>query len=149
MKRIAFVAVLVGMCVTVGLLVSPGGAQTTSVRGADAEKLTALRKERRDALRQVVKDAEESYRNGLTQYNTSLPRVAINLLNAELDLATDRAGRISVREQMVDHFREIEKLVSANVEAGLWGANKTDLLEVKAERLRAEIELLLETADKK
>jgi outer membrane protein TolC len=147
MNRIALSVVLVGLGAVAGLFVSSGLAEpTTVVRGPDAEKLTALRKERRDVLRQAVKESEEAYRHGVIPY-TSIPRITVNLLNAELDLASDRAARIAIRERAVDQFREIEKAVAERVEAAV--ADRTDLLEARAVRLQAEIDLLRERADAK
>ncbi len=147
MNRIGLSIVLVGLGVATGLLVSSGLAEPTAVvRGPNAENLTALRKERRDILRQAVKQTEVLYRAGNVEYE-SVSRITIKLLNAELDLAPDRAGRIALREQTVEKFKEFEKFVAARVEAAR--AQRTDHLEVKAARLQAEIDLLLETADGK
>jgi ribonuclease HII len=146
MNRIALSAVLVGLGAVAGQFVSSGLAEpTTAVRGPDAEKLSALRMERRDVLRQLVKEAEEAYHLGRMPY-ASITRININLLNAELELATDHAGRVGIRERMVEHFREIEKSIAEFAEAGLAGGSKTDLLDAKAARMQAEIDLLLETA---
>jgi outer membrane protein TolC len=145
MNRIAFSIVLVGLGGVAGLFVSSGLAEpTTVVRGPDATKVTALQKERRDVLREAVKLTEEGYRNGVGEF-TSIPRLTINLLNAELDLATDHAGRVAVRERMVEQFNVIEKTAAQRFESLV--GDKTELLEAKAARLKAEIDLLLETAD--
>ena len=147
MNRIAFSIVLVGLGVATGLLVSSGLAEPTAVvRGPNAENLTALRKERRDILREAVEQAEVAFRNGRREY-TSIPRITIELLNAELDLAPDRAGRVALREQIVEKFKALEGVVAARMESARGG--RTELLEAKAARLQAEIDLLLETADGK
>ena len=74
MNRITVAIVLVGLVGIASLSVSSGLAEpTTVVRGPNSEKLTALRTERRDVLRQAVKQAEEAYRNGVAEY-TSIPR---------------------------------------------------------------------------
>jgi hypothetical protein len=148
MNRIVFSIVLVALGVAGGQFVSSGVAeQATTVRGAGSEKLIALRTERRDALRRAAKLAEEGYRAGLSDI-VLIPRIAINLVNAELDLAPDRAARVAVRERAVEQFKVIEELVTSRVvEAKI--ANTSDLLEAKAARIQAEIDLLLETADGK
>ncbi len=74
-------------------------------------------------------------------------RLTITLLNAELDLAPDRAGRIALREQTIKQFQAIEELAVARVE-GARGP-KLEILEAKAARLQVEIDLLIETADGK
>jgi hypothetical protein len=147
MNRITFLFLVVGLSAITGLFVSSGLAEpAANVREADAEKLKALQLERREVLRLAVKQAEESYRAGVMPY-TAIPRTTINLLYAELDLAPDRAGRIAVRERMVTQFKEIESAVAAQVEAV--AADSTVLLEAKAARLQAEIDLLREPADGK
>ena len=140
MNRIAFAVVLIGLGSAAGLFVSSGLAEpTTAVLVPDAEKLTALRKERRDVLRQAAKQTEEGFRAGVIPY-TSMPRITVNLVDAELDLAPDRAARVAVLERAVDQFREIEKIVAEQVKNAV--ATNTDLLEAKAVRLKAEIDLL-------
>jgi len=147
MKRIAFSVVLVGLGVATGLFVSSGLAEPTAVvRGSNAENLTALRKERRDILREAAEQAERLHRNARID-DASLRRITISLLNAELDLAPDRAGRVAIRERIVEQFKAIEEVVAARAESAL--AQSTDLLEAKAARLQAEIDVLLETADGK
>lgn len=145
MNRTSLFVVLVGLGGLVGLFISSGLAEpTVIVRGKDAEKLTALRKERREVLRQAVRQAEEMYRSGRLPYAT-IPRLTVNLLNAELDLAPDRDARIAIRERVVDQLKISEEMVNQNVKSGQ--AANTDLLEAKAARLQAEIDLLRETAE--
>jgi hypothetical protein len=147
MKRIVFSIILVGLGIAGGQFVSSGLAeQATVVRGADSDKVIALRTERRDVLRQAARQAEEGYRNGLSDYD-SIPRITINLLNAELDLAPDRAARVIVRQRAVEQFKMFESLVAGRLEAKI--ANSNDLLEVKAARIQAEVDLLLEKGDGK
>ncbi len=147
MNRIAFSVVLVGLGAMAGQFVSSGLAEPAAgVRGPDAERVTALRKERREVLRQAVKESEEGYRNGVMPY-TSVSRITISLLNAELDLAPDHAGRVAIRERTVEQFKVIEKTVAVSVQGGT--AENTDLLEAKAARLQAEIDLLRETVGAK
>ena len=146
MNRISFSVALVGLCVATGLWVSSGLAEPTAAdRGPNAENLIALRKERRDILRQAVEVADVLHRNARTD-DASVRRITINLLNAELDLAPDRAGRIALREQAIKQFKAIEEVVAAQVERAV--ATQANLLEAKAARLQAEIDLLLETADR-
>ncbi|HEY3963816.1 MAG TPA: hypothetical protein VGM05_04615 [Planctomycetaceae bacterium] len=142
MNRIVFSIVLVGLGVATGLFVSSGLAEPAAVRGPNAENLTALRKERRDILRQAVEQAEVLHRSAKID-DASFRRIAINLLHAELDLDPDHAARVALREQMVKQFKAIEEIAAARVESAR--ATRTELLEAKAARLQAEIDLLLET----
>ena len=76
-----------------------------------------------------------------------MTRIIHNLLDAELELAPNRAARIALREQMVNQLKEIEKVADEAVRVGV--AENADLLEVKAARLQAEIDLVREGADGK
>lgn len=145
MNRSAFAIVgLIGCGALIGLSVSAGLAQPAAeVRGPDLERIAALRKERRDALLEAGNVAEQMYRAGRSDYAT-LMRLKAELLNAELDLAPDHFGRVAVRKRLVEQFREMEREVAARVNAG--NAVASDALEVKAARLKAEIDLALELA---
>jgi outer membrane protein TolC len=68
-------------------------------------------------------------------------------LNAELDLATDHAGRVAIRRQIVEQFKTLEKVTDEQFKNVL--IDRTDVFEAKAARLQAEIDLLLEMADGK
>lgn len=147
MGRIAFSVVLVGFGIATGVFVSSGLAEpTATVRKPNAENLMALRKERRDILRDAVKVSEALHRAGRMDFE-SISRITIKLLNAELDLALDRAERIALRKQIVERFKALEEVVAAQVNSARAGSN--ELLEAKAARLQAEIDLLLESADGK
>ena len=148
MNRMAFlIAGLVGLGALIGFSVPAGHAEPSgAVRGPNAEKLTTLRTQRREILREAAKAAEEAFRHGLMDYK-SIPRIQVELLNAELDLAPDRAGRVAVRERLIEQFKMTEKIVAQLVESAQ--ANTSDLLEARAARLKAEIDLLLESEDGK
>ena len=150
MKRIAFSIVgLVGLGAALGFSVSAGLTEPTTVtRGPDAEKITALRKERRDALLEASNAVEEAYRVDRIDYAT-VRRLKAELLDAELDLAPNHAARVVVRKQLVEQFREIEQAIAGRAATGLAGGGRSDLFESKAARLKAEIDLALELADDK
>ncbi len=147
MNRTAFSMIgLVGLGALIGLSVSAGFAEpTTDVRGPDAEKITALRKERRDALLEASNAAEHGYHVGRTDYAT-VRRLKSELLDAELDLAPNHAARVAVRKRLVEQFREIEQAIAERAVEGLAGGGRSDLFESKAARLKAEIDLALELA---
>jgi len=142
MNRIAFSVALVGLGIATGLLVSSGLAQPTAVdRGPNSEKLTALRKERRDTLRDAADVAMALYGKARIEQGPVL-RITNTLLNAELDLAPDRAARIALREQTIKQFKAIEEVAAAQKEAAR--GTHMEILEAQANRLQAEIDLLLE-----
>jgi hypothetical protein len=74
-------------------------------------------------------------------------RITNTLLNAELDLAPDRAARIALREQTIKQLRSIEELAVTRKEAAR--GTQIEILEAQADRLQAEIDLLLDTSDGK
>lgn len=147
MNRTAFAVVgLVGSGVLIGLSVSAGFAEPTAdVRAQHAEKIIALRKERRDALLEAYNAAEEMRRSDTSDY-AIVKRLRDELLDAELDLARDRPARAALRKRMVDQLREIEQEIAAKAEAGLRGGSKAAFFEVKADRLKVEIDLSIELA---
>jgi hypothetical protein len=147
MNRFGLSVVLVGLGIATGLFVSSGLAEPAAVgRGQDAENITVLRKERRDILQQAVEQAETLFRNARLD-DESIRRIKVKLLNAELELAPDRAGRVAIRKREVEQFKAFEEIVAARKQSAR--AQSTELLEAKAARLQAEIDLLIETADGK
>ena len=147
MNRIAFSLALVGLGIATGLFVSSGLAQPTAVeRGSSEENLTALRKERRDTLRDAADVAMALYRNARIEQGPVL-RIINTLLNAELDLAPDRAARIALRERTIKQLKSIEELAAAQKEAAR--GTQIEILEAQADRHQAEIDLLLEKGDRK
>ncbi len=144
MNRPSFAMVgLIGLGALIGLSVS--AEPTAKVRWPDAEKITALRKERRDALLEASKSAAEAYDVGRADYAT-LSRIKVELLNAELGLAPDHAARVAIRKRFVEQSREIERAIAERAVSGLVGGGRSDLFESKAARLKAEIDLTLELA---
>jgi hypothetical protein len=74
-------------------------------------------------------------------------RIINTLLNAELDLAPDRAARIALRERTIKQLKSIEELAVTQKEAAR--GTQMEILEAQADRLQAEIDLLLEKGDGK
>lgn len=113
---------------------APAGATTTK----------GLMKERRDVLQSVVQWRERQYASG----SVDLPlliRAKLALGDAELDLAGSKAERLAVRQQQLDSLRELEHALKMRFDTGR--VTETDLLESKAERLKAEIDLLREKGE--
>jgi hypothetical protein len=146
-SRIAVAFVSVGLTAAAVVIASAGLAEPApAVNAAGAEKLAALQGERRDVLRDAAEQAQVLFQNGRAEYS-AVQRLTIALLNAELDLAPDRAARIAVREQILKQRKATEELaVAQKAAARLAGMT---VLEAKADRLQAEIELLREKADEK
>lgn len=145
-RNVFSILLLVGLSALAGFSVSSGLADPAAAGGKDAEKLAALRKERRDVLEQATKQVQAAYQRGVVEYE-SIPRILVELLNAELELAPDRAARIAVREKILEQFKKLEEFAAARVQAAR--ASNTELLEAKAARLKAEIDLLVESENAK
>jgi hypothetical protein len=147
MSRIAVAVVSVGLIAVAVVIASAGFTEPApAVDAAGAQKLAALQGERRDILREAVEGAEMLFRNARVEYST-VHRLSIELLNAELDLAPDRAARIAVRERILKQRQAMEEIVVAQKEAARTA--EVTVLEAKADRLQAEIDLLREKADEK
>ena len=146
MKRFMLSAIVAGLGVCAAFAVISARAEPKDADPApDAEKITALQKERRDLLREVVNSAEEGHRTGVLAYS-AVSRAMTAWLNAELDLAANHAERVAVREKILTHAENVEKTAGEAFKVG--NADRTDLLEAKAARLQAEIDLLRERAPK-
>ncbi len=148
MNRTAFAIVgLVGLGALIGLSVSAGFAEPTAEVRPDAEKITILRKERIDALLEASKAAQQEYEIGRIDFAT-VRRLKSELMDAELDLTTDHAARVAIRRQFVLEFRKIEQAIAERAAIGVIGGTRLEQFESKAVRLKAEIDLTLESDEK-
>ncbi|MCP4679175.1 MAG: hypothetical protein GY854_27515, partial [Deltaproteobacteria bacterium] len=120
-----------------------GMVQKREEKSEQAAALERLLKQRRDTLREVVAFAEAQYRAGVTEQDAMF-RASESLIAAELDLATDKAERIALREQRVEIMKQMEECTRAKRHVAR--VNNADVLAATAERLKAEIELLRERA---
>jgi hypothetical protein len=112
-------------------------------KGKQTAALERLLKQRRDTLREMVAFAETQYRAGVAEQDAMF-RASESLIAAELDLATDKAERIALRERRLEIMKRMEEYTGALRDVA--GANNADVLAATAERLKAEIELLRERA---
>jgi hypothetical protein len=104
-------------------------------------RINSLLAERRDTFRQLVELVEGRYKMGQTSlYNVIRERN--RLLEAELEIAKTSIDRIRILEDRVKNFRDLENELKQLHEVGRVTDDK--LLVAKAERLKAEIELLRE-----
>ncbi len=113
------------------------GQDTNSTR----TRLTSLLEERRDVLKTRVEALEALFKIARS------PREAVtsarnDLLDAEYELATNRAQRIDVLQQKLANAKEYESLMEQqNRDARV---TQADVLMATARRLGVEIELLRE-----
>jgi RNA polymerase sigma factor (sigma-70 family) len=103
-----------------------------------SERIRKLQQERVKALQQLVEDRMERGRTGQDALDRVLEPVR-ELAEAELELAETREARIGAVEKMLKQLTTIEGLLARLQEAGL--QTRSGLLEAKAARLKAEIEL--------
>ncbi len=101
-------------------------------------KLRALLKEHRAALREALVLCQQRFQVGVETVDVLLSAAA-DLLKAELELCATPAERTARREQLLENTRIAERIVEARFAAGRISGQ--DYWEIKATRLRAEIEL--------
>ncbi len=114
----------------------PDDASSASVM----QKQAALKKERRDVLQEVSREAEEVYKHGENIY-LEVAYAVMSWRDAELELAQDRAARVKVREHMLEKCKRIEELA---IDRFKRSQAAIDMGQAKAARLQAEIDLLRE-----
>jgi hypothetical protein len=112
-----------------------------------SKQLEALLRERQETLGKIVEILDARYRRGIGGEDTAvnLTHAKAQLYDAQLDLAKTKDERIAIREKIVANLREVERRAEARVQGG--GADallQKSLLEAKAARLKAEIQLLRE-----
>ena len=108
-----------------------------------AAAIESLLKQRRDILRQMVDMVEDACRQGRRQY-ADMVRASESLIEAELELTTDKAERIALRKRRLDGMKTLEEIARAQQQVGR--AVHSELFAATAARLKAEIDLLRERA---
>ena len=111
-----------------------------------SKQLESLLKERRDTLRQLVTFLDGRLLVGKAS-KESVIRASNQLLDAELDLARTKAERIAIHEKLVDNLRGLEKIIESGAHYGT--RQLDDVFSAKADRLKAEVQLLREKIDDK
>jgi hypothetical protein len=106
-----------------------------------AAQLRSLMEERRDTLDKAVQVLLAQYRVGTVDVER-LASAMSRLGEAELDFAKNKDERIAVCRKQVEVCRDFEKICQGRRDAGT--VTDADVLQAKAERLKAEIQLLRE-----
>ena len=109
-------------------------------RKLDPEVEKVLR-ERVTVLQEAARLTHESHRRGTIAF-TRVMAADQAVLDAELELAPSAAERVRIRESLLQNLQELEKTVEQLVQSG--EAPQMDLLNARANRLRAQADLLLE-----
>ncbi len=128
----------------VGLLDGAGAQKAEPAAGEEtAAALERLLSQRRDTLQELVDFVELQYREGHAQLD-AVVRASESLIDAQLDLAVDKSERIALRERRVENMKRLEELAKASRDVAR--VNNAEVLSATATRLKAEIELLRESA---
>ena len=114
---------------------------------APAEDLTKqiqdLKQERVALLKKQVALVQAQHRQGQTS-TTEVIQASLQLLEAELDAATEPKQRVALRKEMLQHMKQLEQMVKDQVQQGT--VSSSELLKAKTQRLDAEIRYLEEKA---
>ena len=102
------------------------------------KRIRELQKERVDALEEQVRWQSDPLKFPSVSVMQFVQAVR-ELAEAESDLATTQAGRVAAAKKMLGRLREREEMVKKYQAAGL--ANTLSAAQIKAARLKAEIEL--------
>ena len=140
--KAATIPVLCVLATSICIVIFSQPATSQSEQNAISDKkLNSLLAERRDTLRQIVNLVEKGHSEGSESLDNVI-RARNELLDAELDIAKTNAERVRIREEQVKNFRDLENVLTQLYKNG--ETTNIELLEVKAVRLEAEIELLRE-----
>ena len=102
------------------------------------KRIRELQKERIDALNEQVREQSDPLKFPSVSVIQFVQAVR-ELAEAESDLAATQAGHIAAAEGMLKRLGEREEMVKKYQAAGL--ANNLSVIQIKAARLKAEIEL--------
>ena len=129
-------AVLVATLFALGLALATGLSANQADRSSD--KVTELKQQRIEVLKQLVENAKINYQNGRQPFGQLLA-ARESLFSAQLALETDHQKRIELYEKRLEIFKFDEELAKSRVSVG--DATADDQLRATAQRLLAEIDL--------
>lgn len=109
-----------------------------------AEQIAALQQERLGLLRRLAEATDSLYAAGQATLE-QVSRRKQALLAAELDLATEPADRVAIRERFLELLRERHAFIEQQFKTG--DRTGLELIESQAAMLDAEIALLSETGE--
>ena len=132
--------------VLVLIIMSVAWRGTASQGRPNNARLESLLQQRYETLREAHAVGVANSRTGAITLNSlQRQRIRQSLLEAELEITNDKAKRIAVHQQYVKDVTEFWELQLARHKFGT--ASSTDVLEAKAKRLKAEIQLAREEAE--
>lgn len=134
---VLLVAVLAAAFLTAVANSQEGTAPKTEQGGA-ATKVKDLQQQRIATLKEIVEAFSAQRQNGRGSFE-DLIDAKVQLLNAELEIASSDAERVTICESIVKQFVTLEEVAQANREGAR--GTYTAVLKAKANRLEAEIRL--------
>lgn len=140
-RRICCSSVAVAL-VGLALISSPGSTQNAQ---SDAEstgsQIKALQIQRRDVLKERVDALTLDFNGGRSGISVLLD-AELELIDAELELTSNKEGRIRLRKQAIERLQQLEKFAQLKLNTGT--GTIQDRLGATAGLLRAKVELLRE-----
>lgn len=134
---VLFVALLAAAMLTVAANSQEGASPTTAKAETDS-KVKELQQQRIATLKEIVEGLNVQRQSGRGSFEETL-EATVQLLNAELEVATNDAERIKICENIVKQFATLEEVAQAAREGAR--GTYTAVLKAKAKRLEAEIVL--------
>ena len=116
---------------------------TSEAQQSPEDTLKELMEKRRDALKTRVNSIRK---RRLVERASFLAKAIDDLIDAEMELVTDKDERAGLLRRRVDSWRDLERKEQARFKNGV--SRPDELLLATAERLQAEIDLQRETAGK-
>ena len=118
-------------------------AQSTTSKAKNQSKISALRNQRRDVLKERLKAVQAAFEVGQRDISELLA-ARVDLVEAELQCTSVKSERIDLCKRHVAAVQQIEAQVKLLRDAGRRGGEIDKYLVAKAARLAAEIALLEE-----
>lgn len=109
-------------------------------------EMKALQKDRRDTLAELAKAGEQRFHNGQATLASAM-QASYRQFDAALEFASTKEERVASYESLIENLRQLEK-DAESIHRDKAGPTD-DVLEAKAARLKAEIDLLKLRVDMK
>ena len=109
-------------------------------------EMKALQKDRRDTLAELAKAGEQRFHNGQATLASAM-QASYRQFDAALEFASTKEERVASYESLIENLRQLEK-DAESIHRDKAGPTD-DVLEAKAARLKAEIDLLKFRVDMK
>lgn len=136
MRRTVLVVAVLAAAFLTAVADSQEGPAPKTDQGGAATKVKDLQQQRIATLKEIVEAFDAQRQNGRGSFE-DLIEAKVQLLTAELEVASSDAERVTICENIVKQFVALEELAQANRESAR--GSYTAVLKAKARRLEAEI----------